>query len=318
MKRLVAAAAVTALLLNPVVYAGPMPEDVVPDDAVWAVHADFQALRNSRLGEALLEDWNERFASEQVQQISDIVGIDLVRDILSATLYGDGTSHDATAIVVTLLGGTGNLEGLMLAAPAYEIDEIDGRTVHSFLTEDEHGERRLHVAMQTRGSDRDLRQRNDRAPSRVVAAHDPDVLAELLDRLEDQAITRDAPQADTFLTARLDEVNPAMLDEHEQHSAVIQTIQNLALEVSETEGTVAAVLEAQVVDEQRAEQVRQLVQGLLAMTQMSAHQGEMQAMLAEFARQTVVQREGEAVNLRLGVPSERVIEMLEQHPSLAK
>lgn len=314
-------AAVTAILAAGPATAGPLDVGLVPQDAAWVVHADFDALRESTLGRAMREEAEARGGRAHLSRMSEVIGFDVAENLRSATLFGEGYSRDSTAILITVAGDTGNIEGLMLAAPGYRSErKDDGRVVHSFIARDpRRGDARMYVSIEPVGRGAD---------TMVLAAYDPAVLEAAVARLdapEAPAGREDgralSPGAGSILFARVFDLDAEAADHGGQHSAVLSMIRDLALNLRENDGRLALSATAHVVDAQRAEQLRQLIEGGLAMAQLAGdrppHAAEADhphrrhphaALVAEVARQVRVSVDGDAVHLALDVETQRVIE----------
>ncbi len=297
------------------VLAWPRPADAtpldaadVPADARWVFHLDADALRDSELGRDLIDALTDGAFDLEVEAFSDVIGINLVDALSSVTAYGQGFSEDATVILITAQGGSGNLEGLMLGAPGYNSTTQGDRVVHSFINED--NDNRMFVVIDRINGGRD---------TRLTAAYNSDLLSNALDRLDNDSRRGGvavSPKADAFLFAYVTDLDAQAFDEDGKHSAILEMVQQLTFNMTASDRKLIAEAAVEVINEQRAEQMRQLAQGMIAFTQFrdpddfdDDHHGEQ--MLAELARQIVVTRDGRSVSATLETEAELGVDMIE-------
>ncbi len=301
-RRLTTALVATALTLAAAApgLAGPIDASAVPDQSRWVVHVDLEAFRASTLGRAILGELGDHPEANRMRQASEVVGFDLERDLLDVTLYGSDFTRESVVMLVDIAGDAGNLEGLMLAAPGYESATVDDRVIHSFLAEDKRrGDApRMHVTLQPRGGEQ-----------RLVASYDADVLHRALDRMETGGNTTPlatAPEAGSLLFMHTGDLDPAQLEAAGQQSAVLQMIRRLSIDLVEADGRLTATAHARVVDDQKAEQLRQLAQGMLAMAQLGDPNNPGKVAAAELARRAKVTKDGATVRVSLDAAAEEV------------
>ncbi|MEM7476859.1 MAG: hypothetical protein AAF483_17890 [Planctomycetota bacterium] len=129
----VASLLVLACLFQGIAYGNPLEPE-----AKFACHVNLNALRETRLGQSLIHETcrmtQEELGSAEDPQakIAKTLGFNPFEEVQSVTVRSDSL-EDPTGIQIQLNVGktTGNLEGLMLTAPGYESEELNGYTIHS-------------------------------------------------------------------------------------------------------------------------------------------------------------------------------------------
>lgn len=113
--------------------AGPcVPEQISPD-AKWLVHADFDAMRDSRTGQAVFS-WLEADQGKRVRAISPFLAMQPLTGLHGITLYGNGSPGNAAALVDGKFDRA-LLENLVRTTKGYAGFTHAGHTVHSWVEE---------------------------------------------------------------------------------------------------------------------------------------------------------------------------------------
>jgi len=261
---------------------------LVPDDAKFAVVLNPSRVYQSQLGQTILE----RIRAEEPQidgvidDLSETVGIDLRTAVGQVILFGTGYDKSDFALVADIGPTSGNLNGLLLAAPGYESDVYrDEVIVHSLLTDDATGQAgRLFCAMPKRpGTDSFY----------MVASFDPQRTRDMVDLTMDanaQLTPADADEntlLEVWFNGLPDLVRAA--EAQGPPSAVAELIQSGHLSLSESNNSVTANLTLTMTDGLRAQQVFELMRGGLAMLQLAATAEPQAAPLAELGRMINIQ-----------------------------
>lgn len=294
MKRL---AAVTTLAL--MLLAASLPAfgqaTLVPADARFALVLNPSKVVQSRLGQTILDRvrQDEPNIDAIIDDLSNTVGIDLRKSLGQTVLYGTGYDKKSFALVADIGATSGNLNGLLLAAPGYTSEVYrESVIVHSLPEKQKmQGEQvlpgeRIYCAMP---------QRPGTGSYYMVASFDPQRTREMVD------LTMDADAKLTPADANGNMLIEAWfkgLPELAQAanaggppSVVAELVQSghLALTESEDEETASAVLTLTMVDKVRSQQVFELMRGGLAMMQLAATAEPEAAPLAEIGRMINIQ-----------------------------
>jgi hypothetical protein len=329
----------------------------IPSDAVWFATMNVKRFVENPIGQQMLqitEQIVEQLIREEAgfegaldlktarAKIGKVIGFDPLEGIVSVEMYGlvspfGGEIRNEEEIVekmattgvavVTLSGGTGNLEGLALATPDYQSTEYSGATIHSGTLPD--FPLRVYMAV--------LKQQGTGKPNVVVFGLDEDQVKQALDRATGKPVSRPAgrlgvprggaagtvfvPAAKgTFFLAgmKLDEPTIRALGIPQQQSAVFKMLTRVAVSLGADDNLVTAQLTADMVNEQRAEQVRQLAEGAVALGELllelpiEEFNEEEIRLLREFLKDVDVQvaRDGVHVTCQLTKPADTLFEDL--------
>jgi hypothetical protein len=336
--------------------AAPFPPSGVaaPSDAVWFLTVDVKQFVENPVGQQALQFLEELIREEAGGDFDDmvdlktarakigkVIGFDPLDGISSVEMYGlvspfageirneeELVEKMATSgvAVVTLSGGTGNLEGLALATPDYRSTEYRGATIHSGTLPD--FPLRVYMAVEQQGNGK---------PNIVVFGLDEVQVKQALDRATGKPVVQPAVPLDvpgggsretvfvpaakgTFFAAvlKLDEATIRALDIPEQQSAVFKMLTRVTVSLGADDNLVTAQLTAGMVNEQRAEQVRQLAEGAVALGELllelpieELKEEELQ-MLREIFKDVDVQvsRKAAQVTCRLTKPADTLLEGL--------
>lgn len=331
----------------------PSLGSMIPSDAVWFLATDVKRFVENPLGQQLLSLLEKAIREETDDfdvmldlktaraKLGKVIGFDPLEGIGSVEMYGlvspfggeirsedDIVEKMATTgvAVVRLTGGTGNLEGLALATQEYQSTEYNGATIHSGTLPD--FPPRVYMAVLKRGEGK---------PNVVVLGLREEQVKEALDRVKGKPASgqTDSPGASpggapetplvpapkgTFFAAglKLDEATIRALGVPQQQSAVFKMLTRVVLSVGADDESVSVQLTAHLVNQQRAEQVRQLVEGAVALVELLVElpieelkEEELQ-MLREILKDVDVQVscKGTQVTCRLTKPADTLFEDL--------
>jgi len=341
----------------------------MPADAAWFAHANVKRLLEHPLGQralglaeaAIREETNDFDGAFDLKtardKIAEVIGFDPLEGIASVTVYGttnpfetEARSDDevienmaATSVaIISLTGGTGNLEGFALAAPGYQSTDYEGATIHSGTIPD--SPIRVYMA---------VLQPSTAIPGVVVLGMEEARVKAVLDLRRSMTIGKLGgldplndikgpdqytiiPAVDgAFLAAGLElgEGTFRVMEIPEQQSAVAQMLERVTFSLGTipassmfaetpdgnsdfaTHGKTTAQIALDVVDEQRAEQVRQLITGAIAFTQLPIKELEQEeefVIVREILRDVEVSRENMRVLIRVSKPTDALLQTLMQ------
>jgi hypothetical protein len=261
---------------------------LVPADARFALVMNPSRVMQSQLGQTILD----RIRAEEpnidavIDDFSETVGIDLRQSVGQTILYGTGYDKRDFALVADIGPTSGNLNGLMLAAPGYDSSVYrDEVIVHSLPTEgDQDQSDRIFCAMPKRPGTGSFY---------LVASFDPQRTRDMVDQTmdADAQLTPTRASEDTLIEAWFNGV-PELVraaDADGPPSAVAELIQNGHLALRETGDSATADLTLTMIDGLRAQQVFELMRGGLAMLQLAATAEPEAAPLAELGRMINIQ-----------------------------
>ncbi len=262
---------------------------LVPDDARFALVLNPSRVMQSQLGQTILNRIRveEPQIDSVIDEFSNTVGIDLRTAVGQVILYGTGYDKRDFALVADIGPTSGNLNGLMLAAPGYESSVYrDEVIIHSLPDKHNPDSERIFCAMPKRpGTDSYY----------MVASFDPQRTRDMVDQTMDgnARLTPAEVSEDTLLEAWFNGL-PELVRAAEAQgppSAVAELIQSGHLALRETGDSVTADLRLTMTDGLRAQQVFELMRGGLAMLQLAAAAEPEAAPLAEIGRMINIQHD---------------------------
>ncbi len=259
MKRLILSGVLLATAALPAV-AGPLRPGWIAADAQWVAHIDVDAIRDSRLGQFIIEHRDDLEINMDEGGLAEL-GIDPVTDFYGITLYGtEHPEEDGTIIVQMNHKIDGLIEKAREEADDFEEIKILGRTAYSF----DGGEMHAYV------------HRGDSGKRTVVLAKAREDVSDAI-----RVIERDLPRmnADDFDPAPRDgaivfvqATKMDWMDDGNNHaSQMIKMAEGATFQCGEDD----EVTYAQVLINAHDEQVRNIgdmLNGLLAMGRMMASQ----------------------------------------------
>ncbi|RYD21168.1 MAG: hypothetical protein EOP88_12410 [Verrucomicrobiaceae bacterium] len=229
--------------------AGPCVPAQVPSDAKWLVHADFDAMRDSRTGQAVFS-LLEADQGKRLRAVSAFLAMQPLTSLHGITLYGSGTPGQAAALVDGKFDRA-LLENLVRTTKGYAGFTHAGHTVHSWVEEGA----KQHAAF---ASD-----------NLLVFSRDEEGLKKALDTLQ----VPSPPSTSPLLTA--DEGKPLVVARArfsemtmpDDLSRLVRTVKGLRLAASEADGRFTLRASAEAETGPDADRLRRMVDGVLAFAQ---------------------------------------------------
>ena len=112
-------------------HAEPLDARQLPSAAVWFVHLDADAARESSLGRQLREQWLAQPANAKaLEQARQAFGIDLTRDIHGVTVYGTTYAPDAGILILRGRVDRTHLDALLKTLPGYRNETVSGYSLY--------------------------------------------------------------------------------------------------------------------------------------------------------------------------------------------
>lgn len=266
MKHLIAALIIITTACPP---ASAQTTTLVPENASFTIVLNASKVMQSQLGRTILNRIRveEPRIDEVIDELSEMVGLDLRSSVGQTILFGTGYEHSDFALVADIGSTSGNINGLLLAAPGYESQVYrDKLIVHSLPFENATGESdRIYCA---------LPKRPGTGSYYLVVSFDPQRTRHMIDQTLDadaRLVSTDVDQQ-TLIEVRFKDLptlaKAAMAEG--PPSVVADLIQRAHLSVNESGDSVAGELTLTIVDSLRANQVFELLRGGQAMLQLAA------------------------------------------------
>lgn len=288
MKRWISSTMIAATLALSVPAMAQAQATLVPEDARFTLVTNPSKLLQSRLGETILNliRQEEPQVDEMIDELSETVGIDLRTSLGKTILFGTGYAQGDFALVADIGPTSGNINGLLLAAPGYQSDVYREKVIIHSLQEGNGGGNRVYCAIPKRpGTDSYY----------LVASFNPDKTRAMVDKTMDQdalltpAAADDGTLIEAWFSGLSELAHMADGSGNGPPSAVARMIQQAHLSLKDTGESVSSELTMTMTDDLRAQQVFELLRGGLAMLQLAATAEPEAQPLAELGRMINIQ-----------------------------
>jgi len=302
--------AMALVVLASTAFAGPLRTDQVAGDAKWVAHADVEAMLESGMGKFMLTEAQKK--PDFVNKMTDLrqnFGFDLTRDVRGVTLYGKKVGPKAGVIILDMTVDQQKVRELLATNETHREIKYGDRTLHKWTDPAKVGPDGEEIPGKTSfGVFYDAKT--------VVVASSMDLLKGAIDVLDgkadDLAKTKGLPmlpksvEGEFMLAVASDIELPALAAKPK--AAALRHITDISLQVGESkEGTFAEIV-AVVSDAKRATQLRNVVQGFVALGQILMAEREDLPVLGE---KITVNGTNNTVSITAAVPTESLIEMME-------
>ncbi|MEM6472204.1 MAG: hypothetical protein AAF802_21760 [Planctomycetota bacterium] len=251
--------ALIALIAACTVFTGPHRPAAADDhEPIVTVEIDLAAFHESDLGKSLIEagaklaaQQMEKDPEEAMSALIESLGFDPIKQELHVSLSVsdlDDPLEDMT-VDVQLKDSTGNLEGLLLAAPGYEVAEVGGQKIHSVSMDGQP----FHITFCDGANGK----------KHVIAAPSPEIVT---------AAAKAAASGSASDRAGDGEMILVQLHQMPEEVAEVPPVANIAgmimesnLAIKDVDDDLILSINLTADTEERAKQLQQLVQGAVAM-----------------------------------------------------
>lgn len=285
----------------------PLQPGWVSGDALWLLHLDVAGLKGSTIGQYVLAH-PEEFDLSDLDEFEAEVGLSLVEDFMSITLYGfsDDPDTDGVIIAVTTDRADEALAGLRSNREVRITDlDRDGYTVHRLNADDEQFFLHLQPA--------------DRRDRRIVVmAHSEAALLDAVRVIDGRApgltVGRSAilnggpgPGSIVFVGC-----SGGDLLGHEPGSEILRLSDGITIDVGETDGVSYAEGRIFASSPENAADIADVLHGILAMGRLIAAQEPEAAPLADLAKAVKINIRERKINVRISYDTEQLLWILGQ------
>jgi hypothetical protein len=288
------------------VRAGGFQTSDVSASAKWVAFADCEAIKTTQIGTHILAKLQSEDAKNKLAAVQAMFNFDPRTDLSSVTLYGEKQGQSDAVAIVHGKFDTDRLVVLLKGNETYEAETFGARTIHSWIDDKAPQGGRSYGALAATGT--------------VVIGRNSACVKQALDVLDGRAPALDmasvlgkrlpGEKAPMFV-AGADLAGLAPLD---PNAAVIQKAKAGNLVLSEQNGTLQGVAQLVAPEAQTAQQIQQVLSGMIAAGLLNAEQNPEIGRLAEA---TAVAVNGETVTLTLKFPVAAAIEMIDKHAGKA-
>lgn len=278
--------------------AGDLDKQIVPADAKGVIHLDFEAMLNSEFGKLVVADLKQFGLDEHVEKMKRELGLDPLVDFDSATLYGQSWDEDEFVLIARMNGNVEKLRELATLAKGYEQSEYGGHTLHAWLEGHKGKELRKYCA--------EVGDRPD-GQTLLVFSHSKGSVQGAVDlvggqgktlRRTQSAVLAMTPKPGCTVFLAVDGLQSA--PKHKKHNPMMNALTSLVVQMGEHEGESFVEVTGVTVNEEKANQARVFLNGMLALGAMHANGngGEAGALFASLIADVEIGGEGTEVTIR--------------------
>ena len=304
------------LLCGSIANAQASPSDE-SGDGLATVQIDIGRFMKSEIGDTLVQaaaglmaEELGKDSEEALKAVKESIGFDPIEQELRAyiTISNLDEPLKGMKLQAEFKNSTGNLEGLLLAAPKYGSMKHEGTTVHSVAVDDETS---VFVAFPSAKSGK----------KRVIASNSKDAVTQTIDEGSTGELGWAVPEGQ-FLSIKLGAM-PEEINEVPPLAALSSLLDHVAISIGEVEESLSIQLELHASEEEKAAQLQQLAQGAVAMVSLFSEpireeldDDETATSVLNAAEQMVVDREGTTVRVKLDLPMSIIMQFLKEEAGL--
>jgi hypothetical protein len=286
---------VIGLLLCTGVRGESLKKNIIPADAGWVVHVDLEHLLSSRLFNHLMgtEGWDE--VQKKNATFENKFRINLLKDIKAVTVHGKG--HDEESAVACISGSLDkdHLLGLLGMADSHKEIPYGRFTMHNW-DDDEYGAFVGDDMVLIAQSEERLKHALD-----VISGKSADITS------SDAADLIGKAPSGSIVTAVARNISDLLGEEKDDHSAILKKAESAVLHVAEKGDNLFLGAEMAVITPKDADNVEQMLRGLLAMVDMYRDEISEDIKMPEDIK---ISREGNRVRVEMSYPTQEAIKLI--------
>ncbi|QEF97152.1 hypothetical protein Mal15_11900 [Stieleria maiorica] len=287
------------------------PSILVPADVQLAANIDLDRVKANPLGQQLVGGFQSGISaslandpeSASATEMIDALGFDPIAAAKRITVLCSDFENppQSVCVIIELEKTTGNLEGLLLAMPEYQSSIHRDYQIHSVVLDGDRLFGSIHTA--------------DNGTKRIIAGLAAQPVQQVLDHFDGQTgaeLSRRLPLA----TGNLVDINLFTLPEaavsEPPFSTAAEMIQTAALTLSDQGTSLRASVDFVTQVDGQAEQLRQMIQGSVAMINSMAQNGTDpgMALAANYLQSVSINRSGKTVSVTVEIPQAMLAEQL--------
>jgi len=260
LSRMVASVMVVVALVSTAV-AGPLQNKQVAADAKWVIHADFDAMRGSKLGAFCLDEIKKADTTDKVAEVTEKIGFNPLKDLKSITAYGSKHGPENAVVLVNLDADQQKIIALLKENEDYKQTTLGDHVVHQWTDKEE--VRKFGTFYR-----KDL----------IIVAPDMDLLTGAVavldgkkDNLSKAKFLDIKPSKGAFFLLVAEDI---VVPEGEEHSVPMQDIDACNIEIGEADGKVFLNVTLEAKTEEEAERTLTMIEGLIVFAEMRKEAGE--------------------------------------------
>ena len=289
-------------------FAAPLQKSEVSPTANWVAHIDLEAFRGSSIGKLVLAELRNQGLEQKLQDFSNIFSFNPLQDIRDVTLYGKGQDRSNAVVVVDGQFDTQKLLSLLRLNSQYQEIPYKGSTLYRWQQEQKPGQQppadqaadQMMYGCVCEGN-------------RIVVGTGLEAVQRAVDTLKGQAtgastgLLNQIPQGQGKVFAQVVAAGVGDIVGENPQAAMLKQTDSLALTIGETTDKVFGQLSLQGQTAEVAANTTKLLQGLIAMVQLSA--GE-QPQLAELTRSLTISQADKTTQVRFEAPTQTLFQFL--------
>lgn len=300
----------------------------LPGDTKFIIRVNVKALKRTEMGQQILAMAKQELMEEiekeskgeaKPEKLMEMIGFDPFEELQSITIAASEFEKPEESLVgfIQLRGTTGNLEGLAMGLPGYESSKFKTHTIH-MASPDENT--KVYAAIQS----------DESGNKQIVVASNRARLEQVLSEEEggsrsasdaeaegDDAISKVRFQAKSVVSLRLLEL-PNELTKFVKdgpQAGITKMLKSLSFDLLNGDEEMTVQLAMSTEKEDQAEQVRQMLQGFIAMMQFAQsadpNDKEMQQIM-KYTSGLKAERSGMDVRIEAKVPAADLMEDLQR------
>ena len=269
----------------------------VPADSRWVIHADLQLMLRTKVGEWIGREMVKQPHAARLKMLEAISGLNLKRDLRHVTICGVGADDDSGLVYVRGTFDAERIGNLAQAAEGYAAVQAGSRTIHTWMDKGKPAAGCLAAADLLILGKSSTRVRE--ALALLDASTAPGAVFQLPAGWEKSALVVCAAE------------DLAALADGKPESAMLRNVRSLVARVVEDGSLLAFEARAVAITEAAAQQMVDAGRGLAAIVQLQKP-ASLDPVLIETVRTGELSRDGVNVSLRLTVPFEDALRLVQQ------
>jgi len=305
MRMLVSVLIVCVLLAAVPVQGGPLLKSQVSADANWVVHADYDLLNKTIIGQLIRAELASLGLEVKLQDFKTIFSFHPLDDVRDVTLYGSGDDREKAVVLIEGDFDQDTLVALVRMNAEYEEIEYGDVVVHSWVDENKKDPGKAGQRMYGCVPKNDL----------VVMGAGLEALKQAVDVLNGSAANAadgvfDQAALDTtgvFFQVAANAVGDVA--EHQNNATLLKQADKLGVVVGEVEGTFYVDLTLSAKSQEIAQNLKKVVEGMIAFLTLA---GSEQPVLAELAKKLELSTADNIVAIHFESDSAAIISFLKE------
>ncbi len=309
MNNAIMATVATLLLATTPAPAGSLKKDWVATDARWLIHLDVDGLLNSTVGRFILEHGEQLdLDMDDLDEFTEEAGIDPRTDLMGVTVYGTGDEPGEDGVIVAVTNARADV-ALQRLLDHDEIRvrrrELGGRDVYVIGDEGD----RHYLYVEDAGTNRRIVVISDDRQSfvnaiKVIAGRAPSLS---MGRSE---IPADDPQDGSLVFVAIGNID--VFGDDDPASQIIRMSDGFTADIAEIDGMITGLATVTAASPEVAENISQVVTGLVALGRLMVDQQDELGPLRELTDSVKVRTRDSRISLRIRYDAGKLLKSVEQ------